>query len=360
METQKMLNNVEGIVESLIEVHNSTSKSSLFRINIDKLSKLCLKSDVSTIENEKEINILKYVAIIIIPLTCFAKDDTNIQFNHAKVKDLVSQLILTISKTLKLTNPKLKTFFKQILVASESIVKLSKNFVKVIFGNKNEYKTLKTCVNQFILNTSNLDLQTLIGYINDIVLFANDAKEKEKININPPDDDGPLIPTAPYIKEPLSKKFCLVLDLDETLSHTVTLPFGTYFLLRPSAVKFLEKVSSIYEIVIFTSSPKSYADSILNKIDIDKNLISHRLYRKHTQFIDNKTVKDLSRIGRDLKKTILVDNVKDNARFQKDNLILIKSWYSDIFDTELEKLGNKLVSIGKDPRFENDIRKGIH
>lgn len=37
--------------------------------------------------------------------------------------------------------------------------------------------------------------------------------------------------------------------------------------------------------------------------------ISFRLYRHHTSRLDNEYVKDLSRVGRDLKTVILVDNL---------------------------------------------------
>ncbi len=35
------------------------------------------------------------------------------------------------------------------------------------------------------------------------------------------DNNNELVPTAPYIKEKLTKKFCLVLDLDLTLIYSI-------------------------------------------------------------------------------------------------------------------------------------------
>lgn len=43
-------------------------------------------------------------------------------------------------------------------------------------------------------------------------------------------------------------------------------------MLRPGVIDFLTKVSINFEIIIFTSSAKSYANNILNKIDPQKNL----------------------------------------------------------------------------------------
>ena len=49
-------------------------------------------------------------------------------------------------------------------------------------------------------------------------------------------------------------------------------------------------------------------------------------------------VKDLSRIGRPLNKTIIVDNVAENFSLQPDNGIFIKSWFDDMSDTALLEL----------------------
>ena len=133
----------------------------------------------------------------------------------------------------------------------------------------------------------------------------------------------------------MRKKFCLVLDIDETISHSLKLSFGCYFLLRPGAREFLKEVSKCYEIIIFTSSPKKYADKILNKIDVDGNLITHRLYRSHVLYENGKSVKNLNLIGRDLTKTIFVDNLRSNAKYNLNNLCPITALRSDFFDNRL-------------------------
>lgn len=44
-------------------------------------------------------------------------------------------------------------------------------------------------------------------------------------------------------------------------------------------MEFLQELSQLYEIVIFTAGMEEYADWVLNQLDEDKNLIEHRLYR---------------------------------------------------------------------------------
>ena len=163
----------------------------------------------------------------------------------------------------------------------------------------------------------------------------------------------------PFIKSPMKKDYCLVLDMDETISHTLKLSFGYYFLLRPGAIDFLKEVSKYYEIIIFTSSQKSYADNILNKIDIEGNLISHRLYKNHVIFEKGKSVKKLNMIGRDLKKTIFIDNLRSNAKYNIKNLCPISNWKGDIYDDKLIKLKNKLIKIATCGKYSNDITQGL-
>ena len=130
--------------------------------------------------------------------------------------------------------------------------------------------------------------------------------------------------------------YTLVLDLDETLVHCDQKE--KLFKLRPNCVSFLKNMSRYYEIIIFTAASQDYADYILDILDKEKNLISHRLYRQHTQYDDGVYVKDLNILGRDLTKTIIIDNIKENFERQERNGIEILTWTCDPKDRELDKL----------------------
>jgi len=158
-------------------------------------------------------------------------------------------------------------------------------------------------------------------------------------------EEPPRVLKIPYLSPSTHKsEFTLVLDLDETLAHYVESEKDPKLLIRPGAQKFLKEMSEIYEIVIFTAAMQDYADWALNQLDIG-NWISHRLYRQHTSIEGGLFIKDLSRIGRDLNKTIIVDNVAENFSKQPENGILIKSWYDDPHDDALFELGPLLKLI---------------
>jgi CTD small phosphatase-like protein 2 len=100
---------------------------------------------------------------------------------------------------------------------------------------------------------------------------------------------------------------------------------------RPHALRFLKEMKKVgFEIVIFTCGEKNYANSILDKLDPKGKYIDHRLFRDSCS-TDKKGVfyKDLSILGRDLSKTLIIDNLARNFDKQPSNGIHISSWYCD-------------------------------
>ena len=177
------------------------------------------------------------------------------------------------------------------------------------------------------------------------------------------ESDFPAKFSEKFKKQPLPLKtrrtpeITLVLDLDETLVHAslkpldkadltfnVEMPDGVvyvvYVKLRPGLVNFLEKISSKFELVLFTASKQIYADKLIGLLDkqLGKQLIKHRLYRDHCRQIMQSYVKDLAVLGRDIKKVLIVDNSPQAFCLNMNNGIPIKSWFGEDGDTELDKL----------------------
>ncbi len=161
-------------------------------------------------------------------------------------------------------------------------------------------------------------------------------------------------PLLPPLENENNNIYTLVLDLDETLVHFFYTPSGGTFLIRPYCLEFLNKMSKLCEIVIFTAAMKDYADSILDILDSKKNIIKYRLYRQHTSIEGMSFSKDLSKLGRDLNKVIIIDNLSDNFKLQPNNGIHIGTWTDNMKDTELLEIGKFLEDLIL--RKPNDVR----
>ena len=81
---------------------------------------------------------------------------------------------------------------------------------------------------------------------------------------------------------------------------------------------------------------------------INKSIGFAQLFREHCTFHKNLYfVKDLSKLGRDLKDVVIVDNSPSAYMFQPENAIPISSWYQDASDRELFKTIAFLTKLAK-------------
>ena len=360
---------ITNFFENLTELNNVLTNKSLFNILFLKEVKRILINEnlftknIELFNYDKFMNLYKYYCIILVIFAFLSRDENLYKIKVEKVKDCFHQFIyvglLIVENMINYSNKLSNVLNEKLKIKNQNIIPITKNIVKITIEQKNEYININKSLHQLLDNCQNIDLYIIIKSIKETILFCFLNKSPVNIHNEIDDDDKVLIPPSPFIKKPLEKNFCLVLDLDETLSHNSNLSFGNYFLLRPGVINFLNKVSIYFEIIIFTSSAQSYANSILDKIDQQKKFFSYRLYKKHTSFEGGKTIKDLSKIGRDLKKIIFVDNLKVNAKYNLDNLYLIKTWTDDVMDNELEILGNFLENIVSSGKFNDDIRKGL-
>jgi len=172
-------------------------------------------------------------------------------------------------------------------------------------------------------------------------------------------DNIPLLPPPP---PELAGKKCLVLDLDETLVHSSFKPIPNpdfiipveiedqvhkvYVLKRPGVDTFLQRVGPLFEVVVFTASLSKYADPVLDLLDSTR-VVHHRLFREACTNYKGNFVKDMSRLGRDVKKALIIDNSPSSYMFHPENAVPCESWYDDEQDTELLDLLPLLETLTK-------------
>ncbi|XP_037077737.1 carboxy-terminal domain RNA polymerase II polypeptide A small phosphatase 1-like [Pollicipes pollicipes] len=173
-----------------------------------------------------------------------------------------------------------------------------------------------------------------------------------------PEENGHLAASGPpaqgFLLPPVRHqdmgKVCLVVDLDETLVHSSFKPInnadfivpveidGTvhqvYVLKRPHVDDFLQKVGDMFECVLFTASLAKYADPVADLLD-KWGVFRARLFRESCVFYRGNYVKDLERLGRDLRRVVIVDNSPASYIFHPENAVACKSWFDDMSDTEL-------------------------
>ena len=222
-----------------------------------------------------------------------------------------------------------------------------------------------------ILNYDSISISTLEELFNKNIFKYENKFSKNKIlndincinneyyNINKYDE---IDTKVPYLKFPCKKEYTLILDLDETLicfkSSKNDENIGNIHI-RPGLEIFLEIIKEFYEIIIFTVGTREYANIILDLIE-KKNKIKYfdgRLYREHATKIGNKYIKDLSKIGRDLSRTLIVDNNPHSFKFQHENGILISSYFGEKNnDRALIELQKVLLKIYKE---KGDVRELI-
>ena len=166
-------------------------------------------------------------------------------------------------------------------------------------------------------------------------------------------------PRRPYIKHPNNNKYSLVLDLDETLIYLDKIKDknnGT-LKIRPGTFSFLEKMKNYFEIIIFSEAEQNYVDLIINSLEENNTYFDYIFCRQYTTVQNEEFIKDLSNLGRNLSDIIIVDNMPQNFRLQKENGIYIKPfWGTDYEDDVLFSLANILSKIAEEG---GDLRDGI-
>ena len=240
-------------------------------------------------------------------------------------------------------------FYKNIVKCEEII----KQIIKIVYESIDSINisTLNK-INKISYLFNNINLTTInnINEFADSEIFMTNIIVDLKYYSTFSSKNQNTIINTPYINEHPTKDYTLVLDLDETLIHfSINAQNEGHLFFRPYLFHFLNAVSEYYELIIFTAGLKEYAKIVLDLIEnrMGKKIFDYRLYREHTEPNDEGIfIKDLSKIGRNLQKIIIVDNTKENYELQNDNGIEIKSYYG--FDSKKMDLMEDNIILDND------------
>ena len=261
-----------------------------------------------------------------------------------KLEQLINKYDPTLKNALRIV--------KEIFYYCNILIKLIPE-IFIIYQNTDFmaiYSQLDNLTSQELYNIYREKIHRIIN-LNGSILASSSYFKNNKTNVNIP---------VPYIGNKSNKPYTLVLDLDETLIHFKPNPnneeSGT-IKIRPYLYQFLDNIKKYYELVVFTAATQEYADPIINALEQHKKYFDYRLYRIHTIIIDNDFVKDLSKLGRDLSKILIVDNMEQNYKLQKNNGITIRPfWGKDNEDSALIDLLDILIKIAEK---NLDVRTGL-
>ena len=329
---------------------------------------------------------LNYELISIILCYKFSKEneiiDTSsfleiLQLCHRNLINIYEQVLKEINKS----NNNLKNIWVQKL---GQIVDFSKQSSEQLFPSENYITSLVGKINfntnSLIKKLKNILYNNKYQNKNIIINFIKSLNQRtfEEIYIffkeyiylidNP---EGSILPEVyklinqdkqyqnyPYIKLPNKKRYTLILDLNETL---ISLKYANnikgLIRVRPFLYDFLDVVGQYYELILFTGSSENYTKSIVEALERKKKYFDFIFYRQYLVKCGDCYIKDLSKIGRPLNSTIIIDNNPQNYKLQKENGICIKSfWGDDPDDIALYNLINILINIVKE---KVDVRDGL-
>ena len=371
-------------VQEFFEFYNKSSLKKLFPTFFKSNNQLILYSSINlclfalivvyNLSSEKLltnniINIIERILLFCkINFALFIKKieiKYRINFDNLFQKYLISKNISNITKEENLVNiifQNSKTMTNDIKLIMNLYKKINPNFYNniIIQFNNISIKTEEDLINYFFNTISKINLNQInknlisrkksennIGYFSprkknafeNLSIKKNNLIVKKLVKRQKKENINKIRIEIPYIKTPLMKKYCLILSLDKTLCYKNIIK--NEIVLRNGLFSFLSSIKPFYEIISFSIETKDFCDSIINMIEQDKKYFEYNFYKEHCVLYNNNFVKDISLIGRDISKIIIVDNDEKCFGLNKENGIKIKTF------NEENSNDNKLFELKK-------------
>lgn len=175
---------------------------------------------------------------------------------------------------------------------------------------------------------------------------------------------------------PVNPSYLLVLDLDETLIHARVEPLarpsdfqvGPYHVYqRPGLASFLRTCATTFEMAVWTSATRNYAQDVVAHIFPDEIQLAFlwdrdRCTRRFDRDYRRETwIKDLDKVrrkGYPLEQMIAVDDSPEMLRRQYGNLVRVRPYTGDPTDDELPLLARYLLKLTEVPNIRRVEKRG--
>jgi len=297
--------------------------------NFENIHKILM--DFSQFYENKRINnkisiLNKIIISILKTLTKIIPSNSDIMYYISPVKDIeiningdnmIEQRISGINNLLKLLKANKDLNQKLIDIEMKEIQLMESNY-----NNDNEIKGNNNNLSENNKNEEN------------IAVGAEEEYENE-------DEDEYNIKTVLILPEMDIKKFkyTVLFQLDETLVHYCEEKNNYFVKVRFGAENLIEYLHNFCEIIIVSTSGIEYSDIIVNNLNKDRGLISHRIYSEEYENID------LSELNRDKNKMFIICSDDYFLSAPKENIIKLKEFNGDEKDKEFIKLLNEFKNI---------------
>ena len=365
-------------------IYNSLDLIFIKEKNFINIIQKLFKLELSTILLDEiytiEINNIKEKNIMII------KDCLILNHQNFLILSLILIEILQFHNMTNLYQNKISKIIYEKLIDyklnnTNNIENLKDLFLKIDQKNEDIENKIKLILEE--KNIKNKQIFELLNKINELtleefikktikILGTNEKEISENDNYNSITIKSVKVPFLSQLKNDENYILTIILDLDGTLIYDQNIEVNyeeeeeeddednkhqknSDIILRARLFEFLDKLLELKcELIIFTSSVKQRADELVNIIEKNKRYFNGRLYREHCTLMGAAYVKDISKLGRNLSKTIIIDNDLVCFYLQQENGILIKSFEGKEDDNKLLNLYQILNQIIKSPFY--DIR----
>ena len=278
-------------------------------------------------------------------------------FNDEKINKniiILNKIIISILKTL--TN-----------IPSNQQILLFINPINYIIENNNYNLEIEDIIekrisginNLLILLKDNKDLNEKMLQIgmNEVMLIdANDNIDKyevEEVILNKNENESQKSETEKILPEfDINKyKYCVIFELDETLVHYCEDNDNYFVKVRFGCESFIQYLNNFCEVIIASTSGVEYTEIIIDNLNKNNCLINFRIIS------DNYKDLDLSKINRDMKKTLFICHKENFLNAPKSNIIKLKEFKGEEDDKIFVKLNEEFQKI-EGNKFD-DIRNII-